>query len=311
MQLDEINENIFEHLLHYARFSAADISKVVKLSKVAVTKRIQYLLSEQYISRFDAIINWQKLPFTKKVYFLRYNSEYSTEFERKITSEEAVFSLIKLVGMYNYQIWCFFKNKAQQKSFEKMLKDYDSIDFEVDELFFPKVSFFNKPVKIPMPEIHDKLLNLKKIDIKILKRLAEGHGRDSIYDISEAIGEKYDSVQYHFKNLLNAGYFESIVAQPGESKFTLQTTGLIIELLSKDSMQIIMKKINNLPKILSVASGKKNRIMIHFTSITHEEYRETLHKIFALCRNDVKSVPVFAYWDKAILNNRYPLQYLL
>ncbi len=44
MQLDEINKSIFEHLLHYARFSAADLSKVVKLSKVAVTKRIQYLL---------------------------------------------------------------------------------------------------------------------------------------------------------------------------------------------------------------------------------------------------------------------------
>ena len=311
MRLDETNKIIFEHLLHYARFSAADLAKVVKLSKVAVTKRISYLLEEHFISRFDAIINWQKLPFIKKVYFVQNHSEHTLEFERNIRTEEAAFSLVKLIGMYNYQIWCFFKDKSQQKTFERALKNYDFFDFEVIELIFPKVSFFNEQIKILISESPEKQITLKKIDIKLLKYLAHGHGRDSFYAISEAIGEKYDSVKYHFRNLLSAGYFESIIAQPGESQFTLQTTSLIIEFLKKKDISLLMRKLSTLSKTISIASGKKNRIMIHFMSITHKEYREALDKIFTLCKNEVKCSPVLVYWDKPIFNNRYPLEYLI
>src|SRR3989344_5477647 len=117
MDLDEKNKIIFEHLLVNARTQISDLARILKITKPAVMKRIRFLEEQEYIMRYDAIINWQKLPFIKKTYFVKV--ENTNQFEKQIIAQKSVLSLIQLSGLYNYQVWCFFKNKNQEKEFEK------------------------------------------------------------------------------------------------------------------------------------------------------------------------------------------------
>ncbi len=310
MDLDEKNRILFEHLLAYARFSIKDLARVLDVSKATVIKRIKFLEENKYISRYDAIINWQKLPFIKKVYFFKVSNN-AKEFENLFLSKKEVFSIISLNGLYNYYIWCFFKTKEQQKGFEKSLKVFDYVDMEINELILPKVTFFDVPIKIPLPKAKNTEIKMDKIDVAIIKYLAQGHGRDSLYEISEAIKKNYDSVNYHGKKILSSDYFLGIIAQPGENKFTIQTTCLVAECSDKKSSEELYKKSQEIQQVQSTALCNENKIIIHFLSQTHAQYRETLSKILgSISREKVKDI-LISHWDKIILNNRYPLEYFL
>ncbi len=310
MNLDTRNEVLFEYLLANARFSLKDLAKILKVSKVAVAKRIKHLEENQYISRYDAIVNWQKLPFIKKVYFIKVGSKTS-EFEDIIVSQKPVFSLINLIGLYNYQVWCFFKSKKQKMQFERLLKEWDHLEIDIEKLVFPRVTFFDIPLKLPLPKVQDADLRLKKIDVGIMKHMAQGHGKKSFYQISFDLNMPYDSVIYHGKKLIKAGYFLKIIAQPGISKFTLQTTSLLICCEDKVFTHNLYETLQKKPHIVSDAIGKDNKLLVHFFSQSHIEYRETLSTALSLIpREKIKDV-LITYWDKVILNNRYPLEYLL
>lgn len=309
MDLDSQNKILFEHLLTYARFSVKDLAKLLKVSKATIIKRLKFLEDNNYISRYDAIINWQKLPFIKKVYFVKVSENFSN-FEKEIISCYPVFSLIQLVGFYNYQIWCFFKNKEEQNKFENRIEDYEKISINISELIFPRVNFFDVPLELKIPKIDDKIIKIGKIDVAIMKYLAEGHGRDSFYEISRKLKLPYDSIHYHGKNLINSNYFLKIIAQPGVNKFTLQTTCLLIEYkdnIASNKLYSLLKKTKH---IISSAIGEK-KVLVHFLSQTHLEYRETLSEITSLISRDLINSLLITHWDKILLNNRYPLEYLL
>ena len=308
MDLDEANQIIFEHLLANARTQISDLASILKMTKAAVIKRVRFLEQNEYIMRYDAIINWQKLPFIKKTYFVKVENKES--FEKQMTAQKPVLSLIKLSGLYNYQVWCFFKSKSQQIAFEKIINKFEYLDMEIEELIFPRVSFFNVPVQLPLPKIKTKEIRIGKIDVAIMKYMAQGHGRDSLYEMSKVLKMPYDSVHYHGKNLIKSGYFLAIVAQPGTNKFTLQTTVLLMNCDSKDSAQQLYTKLKNLSHIRSNAIGL-TKVMVHFMSQMHGDYRETLSQIFSLIpRKSIKKTMI-THWDKVILNNRYPLEYFI
>ena len=204
-----------------------------------------------------------------------------------------------------------FASKKQQKEFEKELKKFDYIDFEIKELILPKVTFFDVPIKIPLLKTKDVEIKMDKTDVVIIKYMAQGHGRDSLYEISEAIKKKYDSVNYHGKKILQSNYFSKIIAQPGANKFTIQTTCLVIECSDKKSSEELYKNVQKIPHVQSDAICENNNVIIHFLSQTHVEYRETLSKILEIIpREKIKNI-LISHWDKIILNNRYPLEYFL
>lgn len=310
MDLDIKNKILFEHLLKYARFSIKDLARILKVSKATVIKRLKFLEEKGYISRYDAIIDWQKIPFIKKIYFVKVDKG-NKEFERQMISKKPVFSLITLSGLYNYQVWCFFKTKQQQSEFEKQLRKFTYKEINVSELIFPRVSFFDLPLQLPIPKINEKALKIRSIDVDIMKHMAQGNGRDSFYEISNKLNLPYDSVHYHGKNLLSSGYFSTIIAQPGSSRFTLQTTCLLIQCVDNETSSHLYNLLQKTPKILSDATCKENKVLVHFLSQTHSEYRETLSEILSIIsRNKIKDV-LITHWNKVLLNNRYPLEYFL
>lgn len=310
MDLDLTNKILFEHLLAYARLSVKELSKILKVSKSTVIKRIKFLEENEYISRYDAIINWQKLPFIKKVYFAKVDEKIK-EFEVLMISQKPVFSLITLSGLHNFQIWCFFKNETQKKEFEKLLSKTTQEGITLQELVFPRVTFFDVMINLHPPKIEDKKLKITNVDTAIMKHMAQGHGRDSFYEISRALKLPYDSVHYHGKKILKAGYFLAVIAQPGTNKFTLQTTSVLIKCVDEESANKLYMLLKKTPRVISDSVGKDCKVLAHFLSQTHSEYRNTLSNIFSLVQRDKIKTVLITHWDKVILNNRYPLEYLL
>ena len=244
------------------------------------------------------------------VYFFKIDKNHD-KFEKLMISQKPVFSVLSLNGLYNYYVWCFFKTKKQQNEFERLLKKFEYVDFKIKNLVLPKVTFFDVPIKIPLPETKNVEIKMDKIDVAIIKYVAQGHGRDSLYEISEAIKKKYDSVNYHGKKIINSDYFSAIIAQPGTSKFTIQVTCLVVSCSDKNSSSDLYKQAQKIPHVQSDAICEKDKVIIHFLSQTHVQYRETLSKILdAIPREKIKDV-LISHWDKIILNNRYPLEYFL
>ncbi len=307
--LDEKNQIIYEYLLADARFPIKKLAAITSSSKASIINRIEKLEKQGYISRYDAIINWQKLPFIKKVYHIKVeNEEESSKFFEK---QEPVFSIIGLAGLYNLQVWCFFKTKKQNLEFEKLIKGSDYISVDIERLEFPRVSFFNKPVKLPLPKIKDRRLYLDKIDVRIIKYLSSGSARDSLLKISEKLKIPYDTVHYRFKRLLSSGYFLRLVAQPGENAFTLQTTVLYIRTEKNIDLERLYQTISKVDQIISIAKTKDNGLLIHFNSLTFEGYQNKLNEIFSTEKREKLSLVLLSHWKKILLNNRYPLEFLL
>lgn len=307
--LDEKNQIVYEHLLANARFPIKKLATIIHSSQATVIKRIEKLQKEEYISRYDAIINWQKLPFIKKVYHIKVkNEEESSKFFEK---QEPVFSIIQLAGLYNLQVWCFFKTNKQNLEFERLIKGFDYMPVEIERLEFPRVSFFNKPVKLSPPKIKDHRLSLDKTDVKIIKYLSQGGARDSLLKISEKLKIPYDTVHYRFSRLLSSGYFLRLVAQPGENAFTLQTTILYLKMDKNLDLERLYQTISKMDQIISIARTKDNGLLIHFNSLSFENYQNKLNEIFSIEKREKLRLVLLSHWKKILLNNRYPLEFLL
>ena len=117
--LDEKNQILFEHLLAYARFRVKQLARVIHSSQATVIKRIKYLEEQGFIERYDAIINWQKLPLIKKVYHLKINQgELQKSIEMLL--RKSLFSLLsRQPGLRIYKYGVSFP----QKDNVKYLKD--------------------------------------------------------------------------------------------------------------------------------------------------------------------------------------------
>jgi len=306
--LDEKNKILYEHLLVNARFPIKKLAQAINSSQATVINRINYLKEKGYISRYDAIINWQKLSLIKNIYHFKINNLEEIEF---FENQKPVFSIISLAGLYNLQVWCFFKTKKQCTEFEKLIKHLKYIKSEIEILEFPSVSIFNKQIKIPLKKIKDKSLKLDKIDIDLIKYLAQGRARDSLLKIGNKLNIPYDKVNYRFKRLERAGYFSRLIAQPGECDLTLQTTVLCIKPNKKINLDELYNNISSINQIVSIAKTKEDTILIHFNSLNFTEYKSKLNEILSIeNRNDLEIIFI-SHWNKIHLNNRYPLEFLL
>ena len=65
--IDNKSKILFEYLLVNARSSVKKLAQMIHSSEATVVNRIRKLETDGYISRYDAIINWQKMPFIKKL----------------------------------------------------------------------------------------------------------------------------------------------------------------------------------------------------------------------------------------------------
>lgn len=310
MRFDEKNKIILEHLLAYARFSINDLARVLNTSKAAIIRRIKFLEEHGYISCYDGIIDWQKMPFIKKVYFLGVNDSFQ-EFEKVMRTQQPVFAIMKLCGLYNYQVWCFFKSKKQVIEFEKIITNIVHKKLDIKELVMPSAPYFNMKLLLSIPKKQNMKIILKEIDIKILKHISRFHARDSFRQMSMDLNIPYDTVHYHGTRLLQSGYFNALVAQPGEGLKLLKMTNLLVSCNNQSTAIEIYRKLSKVMGISSKAIAKDSKILIIFFSMNDVEYRKKLNEILSLVPKENITDLITTHWDEIVMNNRYPLEYLL
>lgn len=305
--LDERDQIIFEHLLANARIQNKELARILGCSEATVIKRIKRLEKEQYIIRYDALVNWQAVPLLKAAYFLNMDDEKAL---RRVHEHKSVFAIFRLLGPANTQVWCFFRTRKQQKAFERTIAPHLQKKLAIEELTFPPSAFFEvEPKPAPYsPATND--VAWSRVSVAIMKHMAMGHARQSFYEMSKELKIPYDTVHYHGRKLLTSGAIGRMLPQLGTAKFGLTTTVLVIGLGTADALERALQNIHRAKRINSVARCEDNALLVLVVSTSHQDFLSTLQAITKNVQTEVKELQQY-YWREMVLNNRYPLEELL
>ena len=306
--LKDKDKIILDHLFAYSRFTSKQLSKITNLTQQAVHYKIKKLEEEGYILRYDAIINWNVIPLIKEIIYIRAKDPNKTLNELK--KNLSVFSINQVVGDYNLVVWCFFKNKWQQIELKNKLKDYKWESLESKEAIFPNMSIFNSAIRLDVPKANEGVFKLDKIDIKIMKFLAEGNARESVREIGDKLDIHYDIVYYRLKKLIKSGYFFKLMAQVGFNSLELKLSMLLIEVKKGSKIDELVSNLQKTGFLTIMVTNKTEKIHINLFSANIEDYWDKVEKIISILGNDFIGIKNLHIKSTPLLN-RYPLEFLL
>lgn len=303
--LDKNDKIIFEHLLHDCRTSIRYLSKVTRLTEPAVLQRIEKLETNKYISKYDAILDYNKIFSKTQLIFVRVNDDNIDLFEKQMVANKKIATVYRLINKYNYFLLANFENISK---IENDLKEL-SVDYTVHELksmdFF-SFSIYDIPVKYKPKETLKKIVTKKSVKIdqtdkKIIKHLIDGGGRDSLLEISRKLDISYDVVIYRFKKLKKEGFFPLFLAQPGVEKFSIQTDMIILKTsnLTQDS---VARKIQSTQKCPYLMQFDENTYFTQIFSQSFDEFKLILEQIWKSFGQNLVDVKVYNTKDWLILN---------
>ncbi len=303
LRLTAKDKELLDYLFDYCRYTTKQLAKALHLPQQTISYKIKRLEEKGYISRYDAILNWDLIPLTKKLYL--FNTKKPGEIITKMIKEKPVHSIHENTGTYNLAVWCFYKNREQIQEFEESLPEHESIT--IDKTIVSDFTHFGTKIKLRKPTMIPSKIKLDKKDISIVKHLSSGHAKDSLLQISKDLKISYDVTHYRLKRLIRNGYFSRLMPQTGKKLGGLRVTQAIFEL--KQFNESIIKKIKSL-SFMAMGGYSKKFVYLHFMSENHEDYLnklESLHEIFKenLLRTEI------LHWKELHLANRYPLEYVI
>lgn len=118
IQLDEIDEHILQPLNKNGRISFTDLSKEVRLSRVAVQARISTLMENGMIERFTAVINPEKMGLKVLAFFnVEVEPKYLQEVADILAKEPSVSSLYHMTGPSKLHMHGLFKDNREMEEF--------------------------------------------------------------------------------------------------------------------------------------------------------------------------------------------------
>lgn len=294
--LDQKDQRILEHLFQDARLTTKDLAKLAGITQPAAHKRLKRLEREKYIERYDAIVNYQLIPLTKKAYLCNL---HTTEINHIKKQKECVM-LLESIGPYTHHLVCWFKNVTQQRSFEKFLPKKRK-ECELTTVFTKGPSLFDLPLQRNRPTYTDKKLELTKADVAIIKAISEGGARKTLLELSNQTGLSIDIIHYRKKRLIQHGYFSYFVAQPGFGALHLTVSYLYIT-TNKQTFANTARS--------PLYATTNNGIMIAFLSKDIDDFHKTLDKIYQHYQHDMTE-SILLTNKNYILLNRYPYEFLI
>ncbi len=294
MKFTEKDKIIFENLFYDARISTHKLAKIVKMKQPSVHARIKKLEKEGFISRYDCLINPDTLPLIYKMYY----TSLSKEHIQKIIKMPICFGLQEIFGEYTHQIFCFFKNKKQIKTFEKQLPKKIIIQLLTHShklggtIFDTEIQPEKQPIK------KNKKIILDKTDIKLLHKMILGGARKTIVELAAELNKTCAVIKYRKKRLINNNYFLYFVAQPGEAFKSIKISYHVFSL----DENINIKKITLLPRCIIAYSGEKTLTVIQL-SFSFNDYLKHSNILFRKLEPNTKNLQTF-FINKPIILNR-------
>jgi hypothetical protein len=193
---------------------------------------------------------------------------------------------------------------------EKNIRPFIRTELQILELTFPDSTFFEN-VHIIVPAVKSTTpLIWDPTTVAIMKHMAQGHGRDSLYEISRALKIPYDRVHHHAKKILQSNAIGKILAQQGLVKFGLVNTTTSLKLKTQEATKRVLNLARNAKRVSAVALCAENNILILTTTASQQEFLQTISSCTYGIHEHIQDVH-HTFWTETILNNRYPLEELL
>jgi Lrp/AsnC family transcriptional regulator for asnA, asnC and gidA len=102
VMLDKIDHKILQKLLDDGRASFSSIAKEVKLTDVAIKKRVESLIRKGVISSVSANLNYKVLGYENPVFVqMRTDMSKHKDLVKKLNSVDYVLELYQVLGEYN------------------------------------------------------------------------------------------------------------------------------------------------------------------------------------------------------------------
>lgn len=116
--LDDIDTKIVALLNEDGRMSFTDLSKEVKLSRVAVQARVNQLLEAGVIERFSAVINPEKIGIKVSAFFnVEVAPKYLQQAAETLAADPNVSSLYHMTGPSKLHMHGLFKDNQEMEVF--------------------------------------------------------------------------------------------------------------------------------------------------------------------------------------------------
>lgn len=308
--LDDKDKLILEYLMHNCRITTTKLAKLTGLSQPSIVYRIKRLEKENYISKYDIIIDLDKIPIDMYIFFLEIPNNFKTEFEKWCIANKNLMTLGLHVNKYNYSLTSMLKPKLL-KELEEYLKKH-KISYEKHKVYkniYLSFSIFDLLPPSKIIQTNTKTIELDKIDGKIFDCITDGGAKYSIKEIAQKTNLSVDLVTYRFKKLKKHNYFRLIIAQPNTHKFHLNYSMLILKIKNLDMNEIAQRlQIINRTTLLGQL---ENNTYFATTIITDiENYKKTLQKIYEAFDRDLIDLNDMMIED-AIFLNRLNLEEML
>lgn len=105
MELDETDSDIIEALKKDARISYTDLAKELKMSDVAVKKRIDKLISTKVIKNFTINLDYKAIDRPINAFLLlKCIPNESDKIKERIRQSSEIISIMPTIGQYDYII---------------------------------------------------------------------------------------------------------------------------------------------------------------------------------------------------------------
>lgn len=237
LKLDLKNRKIISELMKNARAPLSQISRIVRLSKSNVARRIKKLEKVKLITGYHGFVDVTKFDINSTILFLKTkHTQQEKEFLiNKTLRIVEVYSIVTITGEYDILVGFYYFNKPhKENTIEQLLKSFDVKDFSLMDIktTFPLLDYTqdlekNKLIKAINDNERDIVISLDKIDIEILKDLSN-NCRKNIIDIAYRIKIPRETISYRIKRLIK----EKVIAkfQPTINLFLLGFESYMLKL---------------------------------------------------------------------------------
>lgn len=301
--IDKKDKIIIDNLINDCRIPTNKLSKLTNLSQPSVIYRIKNLEKKGYIDRYDALIDFDKIPIPMYVFFIKVKEEFKEKFEKWCIKNKKLMTLSKNINYYNYSITSFLDNKSLKEL--TIFLDINNCIYEKHKILrhiFLSFSIFNL-VKPTFPNIkyNSKKFKLDESDYTIIKHMMNGGARDSVKQIAQKTNLGVDLITYRLKKYRRCNFFKLFIAHPDYDKFHININFIIFK-IQNTQLEQITKKIKSINKSLLIAQLENDTYFTTNLITNLKEYKQVLQSFYDLFGSDLIELKDIMVYDCVFLN---------
>lgn len=302
IMLDDKDKLILEYLIQDCRISTLKLAKITKLSQPSIVYRISKLERENYILKYDILLDYNKFPIKLRIILVSVPKEKVAAFEKYCLNSFGIMTVFRQIHKLNYSLTTF-ATETELKELKSYLdlEGFYYEDFNTVKSYFPSFSIFNLGLKSENIKYTDEVLKLDLKDVKILEKLSNGCARDSILELSRKTGLSVDVVLYRYKKLRKAGYFPLYIAQINTNKFQVNYVMIHFGVIGL-SLEKVLEVFEKIKKSIWFAKNVDGTYFTTFMIRDFQEYYEVFEKIYLFLDKKLDFLEVFPVKDFLFLN---------